>query len=107
MVGPLGGGGVDSGSGVDAREAAAAAALERASASSGAGASERDRKLAERRQKDELVGKILAHYSAQGRDAPIGLPASDVPTLKKHLDHVKSQGAKQAKAHAVGAAAAI
>ena len=103
----LGGGGVDSGSGVNARDAAAMAALERANASTGAGASDRDRKLAERRQKDELVGKILAHYQAQGRDAPIGLPSSDVPSLRKHLDHIKTQGNKQAKIAAIGATAAI
>ena len=103
----LGGGGVDSGSGVHARDAAAAAALERANASTGAGASAKDRKLAERRQKDELVGRILAHYQALGQEAPIGLASSDVPALKRHLDHVKGQGARASRAAAVGAAAAI
>ena len=48
---------------------------------------------AERRQKDELVGKILAHYQARGQDPPIGLPASDVETLRKHLAHVKREAA--------------
>ena len=96
-----------SGSGVHARDAAAAAALERANASTGAGASAKDRKLAERRQKDELVGRILAHYQALGQEAPIGLASSDVPALKRHLDHVKGQGARASRAAAVGAAAAI
>ena len=53
----LGGGGADSNTqGVDARDAAAMAAMQRAN---NAGGTDRDRKMAERRQKDELVGKIL------------------------------------------------
>ncbi len=87
----LGGGGADSNTqGVDARDAAAMAAMQRAN---NAGGTERDRKMAERRQKDELVGKILAHYQARGQDPPIGLPASDVETLRKHLAHVKKEAA--------------
>ena len=58
-----------------------------------AGGTERDRKMAERRQKDELVGKILAHYQARGQDPPIGLPASGVETPKFHLAHVKKEAA--------------
>ena len=87
----LGGGGADSNTqGVDARDAAAMAAMQRAN---NAGGTERDRKMAERRQKDELVGKILAHYQARGQDPPIGLPASDIETLRKHLAHVKREAA--------------
>ena len=97
---------------VTAREQAAREAASRAPANSplhatGAGASAKDRKLAERRQKDELVGRILAHYQALGQEAPIGLASSDVPALKRHLDHVKGQGARASRAAAVGAAAAI
>ena len=69
-----------------------AAANTHASANN-AGGTDRDRKMAERRQKDELVGKILAHYQARGQDPPIGLPASDVETLRKHLAHVKKEAA--------------
>ena len=65
------------------------AAMQRANG----GGTERDRKMAERRQKDELVGKILAHYQARGQDPPIGLPASDIETLRKHLAHVKREAA--------------
>ena len=65
------------------------AAMQRANG----GGTERDRKMAERRQKDELVGKILAHYQARGQDPPIGLPASDIETLRKHLAHVKKEAA--------------
>ena len=36
----------------------------------GRGASERDRKMADRRKRDELIGKIEAHYQATGKDAP-------------------------------------
>ena len=39
---------------------------------SGAGASQKDRQLNERRQKDELVGKIQAHYQAMNKEPPIG-----------------------------------
>ena len=85
----LGGGG-DNTQGVDARDAAAMAAMQRAN---NAGGTERDRKMAERRQKDELVGKILAHYQARGQAPPIGLPASDIETLRKHLAHVKREAA--------------
>ena len=87
----LGGGGADSATaGVDARDAATMAAMQRAN---NVGGTERDRKMAERRQKDELVGKILAHYQARGQDPPIGLPASDIETLRKHLAHVKREAA--------------
>ena len=75
---------------VRARDAAAMAAMQRAN---NAGGTERDRKMAERRQKDELVGKILAHYQARGQDPPSGLPAADGETLRKHLAHVKKEAA--------------
>ena len=55
----LGGGGVDSESGVSAGEAAAMAAMQRENSKQGAGASERDRKMADRRKRDELIGKML------------------------------------------------
>lgn len=85
----LGGGGIDSTSGIEARNAAAAAAFERET--NAAGATDRDRKLAERRQKDALVGKICAYYSQMNKDPPIGLSASSVEQLRKHLDHVKRE----------------
>ena len=68
----LGGGGADSNTqGVDARDAAAMAAMQRAN---NAGGTERDRKMAERRQKDELVGKILAHFRRAARTRRSGCP---------------------------------
>lgn len=94
----LGGRGVDSNSGIDARNAAAAAAIEREHVKVGAGASDRDRKLAERRQKDDLIGKINAYYSQLHKDPPIGLAASTVEQLRKHLDHVKREAGKYSKA---------
>lgn len=97
----LGGRGVDSTSGIDARNAAAAAAIEREHVKVGAGASERDRKLAERRQKDDLIGKINAYYSQLHKDPPIGLAASTVEQLRKHLDHVKREAGKHSTASAI------
>ena len=54
--------------------------------------------LAERREKDDLVGKILALYAARGQDAPIGLAASPLETLKKH--HASLKGGADAAAAA-------
>jgi hypothetical protein len=85
----LGGGGADRTTGADAKDAAAMAAMQRANKPG----TDRDRRLAARRQKDDLVGKILAHYQARGQDAPIGLPASDVETLKRHLAKIKKEAA--------------
>jgi len=85
----LGGGGADRTTGADAKDAAAMAAMQRANKPG----TDRDRRLAARRQKDDLVGKILAHYQARGQDAPVGLPASDVETLKRHLAKIKKEAA--------------
>ncbi|KAJ1445499.1 hypothetical protein M885DRAFT_549709 [Pelagophyceae sp. CCMP2097] len=57
-----------------------------------------------RRKKDELVGKIAAHYLQLHRDAPIGLSASTLDQLKKHYDHIKSQSGKET---AVGSATQV
>uniref|UniRef100_A0A7S2WD05 Uncharacterized protein n=1 Tax=Rhizochromulina marina TaxID=1034831 RepID=A0A7S2WD05_9STRA len=84
----LGGAGVTSESGVSASSAAAMAAMQRANSQS---SSTVDRKLADRRQKDELVGRIQAHYQALNKDPPIGLAASSIDALRKHLDHIKAQ----------------
>lgn len=94
----LGGGGVDSSSGVDPRDAAAAAAFEREQALT---TTDRDRKLAERRQKDELIGKIQAYYSQLRKDPPIGLAASTIDQLRKHLDHVKHEAGRQGRSVAI------
>lgn len=96
----LGGGGVDSDSGINAGDAAAAAAMSRLNATSGTGATERDRKMHERRTKDDLIGKINAYYAQQGKDPPIGLGASTIDQLRKHLDYIKSETAKSAKTDA-------
>jgi hypothetical protein len=76
---------------VGRREAMAAAAEKRAQAfNQGGGASKvKQNALAERRKKDELVGKIQAQYQAKGKEAPIGLPSCSIAQLKKHLDTVK------------------
>uniref|UniRef100_A0A7S2DYM6 Uncharacterized protein n=1 Tax=Octactis speculum TaxID=3111310 RepID=A0A7S2DYM6_9STRA len=91
----LGGSGVTSDSGISARDAAAAAALGRANTSTD---SKKNQQLAERRRKDELVGKIQAHYQAAGKDPPIGLSASSIDALKRHLEHVKGEAGRTKKA---------
>ena len=53
--------------------------------------SEADVRLKERRAKDELVGKIEALYAAQNRDPPIGLAASSMDALRKHLEHMRTE----------------
>ena len=103
----LGGGGVDSDSGVSAGEAAAMAAMQRENSKQGAGASERDRKMADRRKRDELIGKIEAHYQATGKDAPISLASCNVEQLQRHLQHVKQDSAKAAKTAQYQAAAGL
>jgi hypothetical protein len=77
----------------DKREAMAAAAEKRAQAfNQGGGAGkQKQAALADRRQRDELVGKIQAHYQAKGQEAPFGLPACTVQQLKRHLEKVKGQ----------------
>ena len=86
--------------GVSARDAAATAAMARNSKkSSGSGGStglsEADIKLRERRAKDELIGRIEALYAAKNKDPPIGLAASSMDALRKHLEHMKNDGAER------------
>jgi hypothetical protein len=79
---------------MSAKEAAAAAAIKRQqgnSESSSGGKQQTDKKLQERRIKDELIGKIEAHYARVNKDPPIGLAASDIEALRKHLDYIKDQ----------------
>ena len=83
-----------------AREAAAAAAMARENSAQG-GKSERDRKMADRRKRDELVGRIEAHYQAVGKDAPIGLASCGVEQLQRHLAHCKQETAKSVKLSSV------
>ena len=82
-------------------DAAAMAAMQRENSKQGAGASERDRKMADRRKRDELVGRIEAHYQAVGKDAPIGLASCGVEQLQRHLAHCKQETAKSVKLSSV------
>ena len=86
-------GGSAAGPGVSARDAAAQAAMARHSQNSSSGGggqlTETDARLKERRQKDELIGKIEAMYAAQNRDPPIGLAASSLDALRRHLEHMQ------------------
>jgi len=77
----------------DRRGAAAAAAERRASdwRQGGGGGQQQNARLAARRQKDELVGKITALYAARGDDPPFGLASSDLATLRRHLDRMRDR----------------
>jgi hypothetical protein len=67
--------------------------------------------LAERRRKDELVGKIEALYKARGEDAPFGLGGSSVDALNRHLQSLQSStsaaAARQQKEQRLQAAAGL
>lgn len=91
--GPGGGGKVGGASGGSAASASAAAeAAERRAAHGGGNISdERAKELAERRQKDDIIGKIRFHYHRLGEDEPIGLPSASIEALKKTLAHVKNR----------------
>ena len=81
-----------------AAQQAAQAAMARHSQNSSSGGggqlTEPDARLKERRQKDELIGKIEAMYAAQNRDPPIGLAASSLDALRRHLDHMRTEGGR-------------
>lgn len=82
----MGSGGNGYGSG-----SAAAAAERRAAQGAGKGiSSEKAASIAERRQKDDLIGKICHYYSQAGEKEPFGLSAASVDALKKHLAHAKA-----------------
>lgn len=67
--------------------------------------------LAERRRKDELIGKIEALYKARGQDAPFGLGGSSVDALQKHLQSLtaasSAAAARQQKEERIQAAAGL
>lgn len=46
-----------------------------------------------KRKKDDLLGKIRAHYATLGGAEPIGLAASSVETLQRHLSKIKAHTA--------------
>eukprot|EP00747_Dinoflagellata_sp_TGD_P179290 gnl/TRDRNA2_/TRDRNA2_29881_c0_seq1.p1 gnl/TRDRNA2_/TRDRNA2_29881_c0~~gnl/TRDRNA2_/TRDRNA2_29881_c0_seq1.p1 ORF type:complete len:229 (+),score=50.73 gnl/TRDRNA2_/TRDRNA2_29881_c0_seq1:106-792(+) len=47
--------------------------------------------LAERRQRDELVGRITELHRREGRDAPIGLGAATLTQLREQLDRLRGR----------------
>lgn len=82
---------------MSAKEAAAAAAIKRLEGGGGNDSSSNnkqqvDKKMNERRIKDELIGKIEAYYSRVKKDPPIGLSASSIDALRKHLEYTREQG---------------
>ncbi|ETW02632.1 hypothetical protein, variant [Aphanomyces invadans] len=57
----------------------------------GGGELSKTKALALRREKDELVGKIMELYVSLKEDPPIGLNACDVNQLKEHLARLKKK----------------
>ncbi|RHY28300.1 hypothetical protein DYB32_006083 [Aphanomyces invadans] len=57
----------------------------------GGGELSKTKALALRREKDELVGKIMELYVSLKEDPPIGLNACDVNQLKEHLAKLKKK----------------
>lgn len=99
--GAVGGGDRNYGS---AREAAATAALQRATSGDGGISAEKRAELAERRRKDDLIGRIEHYCRLTGDDVPIGLPAASVDALEKHLQRAKGRAeSRQREQAAIGA----
>ncbi|KAJ0401091.1 hypothetical protein P43SY_005696 [Pythium insidiosum] len=72
------------------RNAAAAAEARQADWRQGGAADpEKAKALRERREKDELLGRIYNRYNVLGKEPPIGLPSCDVDQLKRHLATLK------------------
>jgi len=51
--------------------------------------------LKEKRKKDELIGNIRAHYALMGGVEPLGLAASSIEALERHLSQLKGQTKKR------------
>mmetsp|Transcript_10966 Transcript_10966/g.17967 ORF Transcript_10966/g.17967 Transcript_10966/m.17967 type:complete len:359 (+) Transcript_10966:137-1213(+) len=86
-------GSVSEGEEKDGRTAALDAAAKRlAEQHASDNLSEEQRKeLQIKRKKDALVGKIKAHYATMGGTEPLGLAASSIETLQKHLSKLKNR----------------
>ena len=91
----LGGGGAGGTAEGEYGSGAGSAAERRAATQTQGLSSKRSAELAERRQKDDLIGKIVHYYRQAGQKEPFGLPAASVEGLKKHLAHAKSLAKKQ------------
>ena len=57
----------------------------------GGGGQKQNARIAERREKDILVGKITELYAAKGDDPPFGLASSDLATLRRHLERMRDR----------------
>lgn len=51
---------------------------------------EQAKRLRQRREKDDLLGKIYNRYAALGKEPPIGLPSCDNDQLRRHLESLKN-----------------
>lgn len=87
-------GGEAIGNDVDRRSLAAARAEAREESYNqrGIGDASKSTKLAQQRQKDELLGKIRESYEGRGEDVPLHVGALSIAELKVHLDERKALG---------------
>ena len=69
-----------------------------AAAKPGAISKEKRLELAEKRKRDELVGKIRAMYAAAGADEPFGLGMAKMDVLKMHYDRARGFAGSRAQA---------
>jgi hypothetical protein len=85
--------------GDDARHKMANAAMARQVAQNSGISTETAEKMAERRQKDELIGQIRELCAKLGEEPQFGMNASTLPTLLKYKQHLQSKVAARAKAN--------
>jgi hypothetical protein len=77
------------------REAALRAAEERAASQMARGMTrEKAEELQRKQTKDELLGKIQAHYAARKKDLPMGLNLASVEQLREHYNEIRGKGAE-------------
>ena len=54
--------------------------------------------MMERQRKNELLGRIRAHYARMGEAEPFGLAAASIETIEDHFEKCQGDAAKRAKA---------
>ena len=77
------------------REAAARAAEERAASQAARGMTrEKAEELQRKQTKDEILGKIQAHYALRKKEFPMGLNLASVDQLREHYNEIRGKGAE-------------
>eukprot|EP00735_Rhodelphis_limneticus_P008808 TRINITY_DN2289_c0_g1::TRINITY_DN2289_c0_g1_i1::g.6918::m.6918 TRINITY_DN2289_c0_g1::TRINITY_DN2289_c0_g1_i1::g.6918 ORF type:complete len:205 (+),score=19.88,DUF3275/PF11679.3/1.8e+02,DUF3275/PF11679.3/2.5 TRINITY_DN2289_c0_g1_i1:35-616(+) len=83
------------------REQAATAALMRTTATPQGITEEKARELAEKRERDDLLGRIRALLQQVGEDEPFGLAAASTPALRRHYERAQRLAGQKSKEGAV------